>query len=145
MIAFLNTSSSEAPADPAADCGGGKQVRPFPMANSPAQVTPDHRRSTVLRFMLPCLLVLLPLTAMLVHADVTLNGMFKDHMVLQRGMQVPVWGWAAPGEQVAVSAAGQTQTATADADGKWMVRLDPIELQEPLPSRATTRSCCRTW
>lgn len=85
----------------------------------------------MLRLMLPSLLVLLPLTAMMVHADVTLNGMFKDNMVLQRGMQVPVWGWAAPGEQITVSAAGQAQTATADADGKWMVRLDPIEVQEP--------------
>ena len=56
-------------------------------------------------------------------------------MVLQQGMSVPVWGWADPGEKVTVSIAGQTQTATAGPDKKWMVHLenlkassDPIEM-----------------
>lgn len=59
--------------------------------------------------------------------EVALNGMFGDNMVLQREMQVPIWGTAAPGEQVTVTACGQTKTTTAGTDGKWMVRLDPIE------------------
>jgi sialate O-acetylesterase len=68
-------------------------------------------------------------------ADVKPAALFGDHMVLQQGMSVPVWGWADPGEQVTVSIAGQKQTATAGADRKWMVRLsnlkasaDPIEM-----------------
>jgi sialate O-acetylesterase len=40
---------------------------------------------------------------------------------------VPVWGWAKPGEEVAVEFANQKKSATADADGKWMVKLDPIK------------------
>ncbi|MDR1009577.1 MAG: hypothetical protein LBM04_00320 [Opitutaceae bacterium] len=47
-------------------------------------------------------------------------------MVLQRDTPVPVWGLADPGEQVTVTFAGQTKTATAGADGKWRVDLDKI-------------------
>ena len=38
-------------------------------------------------------------------------------MVLQRGLPVPVWGWADAGEKVSVSFAGQTKTANAGDDG----------------------------
>ncbi len=76
-------------------------------------------------------IALLSLLALCANADVTLNGMFKDNMVLQRGIEVPVWGSAEPGEQVTVSSCGQTENATTGEDGKWMVRLDPIEMQEP--------------
>ncbi len=51
---------------------------------------------------------------------------FSDHMVLQRGMKVPIWGTAAAGESVSVEFAGQKQTATAGADGKWRVDLAPM-------------------
>lgn len=57
------------------------------------------------------------------RADVTLHGLFTDHMVLQRGVAVPVYGRAAPGERVTVAFAGQRQTATADQEGKWSVTL----------------------
>jgi sialate O-acetylesterase len=80
------------------------------------------------------LLFTLPnLTAL--RADVKPAALFGDHMVLQQGMSVPVWGWADPGEQVTVSIAGQKQSTTAGADRKWMVRLtnlrassDPVEM-----------------
>ena len=44
---------------------------------------------------------------------------FGDQMVLQRGVSVPIWGRAEPGEQVTVSFAGQSAKATADARGLW--------------------------
>ncbi|MEQ8556517.1 MAG: sialate O-acetylesterase [Cyclobacteriaceae bacterium] len=54
-------------------------------------------------------------------------GIFTDHMVLQRDTDVPVWGKSTPGEKVTVTFAGQTKTTKAGNDGKWMVRLDPLE------------------
>lgn len=57
--------------------------------------------------------------------------MFSDHAVLQRQMQVPVWGWAEPGERVTVSIGGQTRSATADDDGNWQVMLDAMEAGGP--------------
>jgi sialate O-acetylesterase len=60
-------------------------------------------------------------------ADVRLPAIFSDHMVLQRGAELPVWGWADPGENVAVSLTGaagyEAKTTRAGADGRWIVRL----------------------
>jgi len=58
---------------------------------------------------------------------IELGAPFFDNMVLQRGMEVPVWGWSKPGTKVAVEFAGQKKTATAGKDGQWMVELDPLK------------------
>ncbi len=60
------------------------------------------------------------------HAAVQMPSIFTDHMVLQRELPVPVWGMAAPGEDVTVEFAGQKKSTKADASGKWMVKLDPL-------------------
>ncbi len=59
-------------------------------------------------------------------ADVVLPKVIGDKMILQRGVEAPIWGWADPGEEVTVSFAGQTKKAMPDAKGKWMVKLDPL-------------------
>ncbi|MBN1393663.1 MAG: sialate O-acetylesterase [Pirellulales bacterium] len=64
-------------------------------------------------------------------AAVRMPAVFDDNMVLQRGRPAPVWGWAAPGEEVVVSIAGQTHIARADEDGKWKVALQELELARP--------------
>ena len=57
-------------------------------------------------------------------ADVTLPHVFGSHMVLQRDREVPVWGWAAPGEDVKVQFGDKPAlTAKADAAGGWRVKL----------------------
>ncbi len=66
------------------------------------------------------------------RADVKLPAIFGDHMVLQRGAKVPIWGKADPGERVTVRVGAQSHAATADAEGKWRVTLDPIESSEPV-------------
>ena len=64
--------------------------------------------------------------ASLASADVVLPKVIASQMVLQRGVAAPVWGWADQGEAVTVTFAGQSKTATPDAAGKWMVKLDPL-------------------
>ena len=64
-------------------------------------------------------------------ADVTVDKMFSNHMVLQRDMAVPVWGMAAPGDKITVAFRDQKKTAEADKDGKWLVRLDAMKVGEP--------------
>lgn len=59
-------------------------------------------------------------------AAVRLPRVFGDHMVLQQGQPVPVWGWAGPDEPVAVAFAGQVKTTRAGADGRWRVQFDPL-------------------
>jgi hypothetical protein len=72
------------------------------------------------------------LTATQTWADVSLPAVFSDHMVLQRAAAVPVWGWADPGEKITVAIAGQTRSATADAEGKWSVKFDNLSASEPV-------------
>ncbi len=67
--------------------------------------------------------LLTPLTA---APSLELASPFVDDAVLQREMPLPVWGWAAPGSKVTVAFASQTQTATADELGKWMLKLQPL-------------------
>jgi sialate O-acetylesterase len=64
---------------------------------------------------------------------------FGDRMVLQRDMPVPVWGNATPGSTVSVEFGGHTQSATADANGDWMVKLDPMPASEK--NRTMTVRC----
>ena len=59
-------------------------------------------------------------------AKVRLPSVFSDHMVLQRAATVPVWGQADAGEPVTVEFAGQKKSAAADANGKWLVKLDSL-------------------
>ena len=74
-----------------------------------------------------CMLILLVAFASPAAADVSLNNMFGDHMVLQQGIKNKVWGKADPGEQVAVTLGGQTHSTAAAADGTWHVFLDPVK------------------
>ncbi len=59
------------------------------------------------------------------RADVKLHGVFTDHMVLQRDINVSVWGWAAPGEKVSVQFGGQDLSALSLARLKLWKRIVP--------------------
>ncbi len=68
-------------------------------------------------------LLCVPLSA---AEKLTLGSLFTDHAVLQRDIAVPVWGKAEPGTKLVVQFAGQEKPVTADKDGKWMTKLDPL-------------------
>ena len=58
------------------------------------------------------------------HADIRLNSLFSDHMVIQRESQIPIWGWADPGEKVSIKASwGAKAKVTTGADGNWKTTL----------------------
>lgn len=59
-------------------------------------------------------------------AELKLAGIFTDHAVLQRDAAVPIWGWGDAGAEITVEFAGQKKSVTADAGGKWLVKLDPM-------------------
>jgi sialate O-acetylesterase len=66
-----------------------------------------------------------------VRAEVTVPALLADHMVVQRGLPVHVWGMAAPHEAVSVTFRGETKSSTADDDGRWTVYLSPGEAGGP--------------
>ncbi|NIA16684.1 MAG: sialate O-acetylesterase [Nitrospiraceae bacterium] len=60
-------------------------------------------------------------------AEVNLPNVFGDHMVLQQAQAIPVWGTADPGEKVTVRLGKRRAKTTADADGRWMVKLRKLK------------------
>lgn len=86
-----------------------------------------------------CLSVL-TLFPSIARADVRLPALFSDHLVLQRGKPVPVWGWADAGEAVNVAIAGQKAETMAGSDGKWRVTLQPLDTAEGLELRVTGKN-----
>jgi len=76
--------------------------------------------------MLHLTVLLLALFTTAARAEVRLPRVFGPEMVIQRDKPAAVWGWAGEGEKVTVRFKGQTKTATAGADGKWKLTLDPM-------------------
>ncbi|MDO7171631.1 sialate O-acetylesterase [Mariniflexile sp. AS56] len=67
------------------------------------------------------LIFILPLTTL---ANVSVNALFSDHMVIQRETEIPVWGWADPNEKVEVVGSwGKSATVITGADGTWTLKL----------------------
>ena len=56
-------------------------------------------------------------------SEFSVSRIFSDHMVLQRGRPVPVWGEAMPGTKVAVRFGEASVNAVADAKGEWCAML----------------------
>lgn len=67
--------------------------------------------------------VLFPATGM---AELTVASLFTDNAVLQRGLQVPVWGSSDADSTVTVKFAGQEKSCVADTAGQWKVQLDSM-------------------
>ena len=59
--------------------------------------------------------------------DFKLADVFSDNLVLQRDMQVPVWGCASPGSKVELQFSDQTKSSIAGTDGRWELRLDALQ------------------
>ena len=84
--------------------------------------------------------LLLFLTQPLVHSEVTLPRVIGSNMVLQRDMQVPIWGWASAGEEITVTLNTEplfSTTAVADAEGNWQVKLPAMSAGGPYTLRVT--------
>ena len=56
---------------------------------------------------------------------VTLPKLISDKMVLQRDVELDIWGWADPGTWVTVRFNGAYYEAQTGEDGKWMVTMPP--------------------
>lgn len=65
-------------------------------------------------------------------SQVTLPPFFNCNMVLQQGIEIPVWGWASPGEKVTVTL--EKNTVNHPHRKKWEVACQSPkdELWRPL-------------
>ena len=84
-----------------------------------------------LRILVSFLAISLSLLAPLHAAALELASPFTEHMVLQRDMKVPVWGWGEPGKSVEVSVADQSAKTTVNKNGSWKLDLGPLKAGGP--------------
>ncbi len=66
-----------------------------------------------------------------IRADVSVNELFSDHMVVQRDMPVPIWGTAEPGESVTLTLGASSAVLKADTEGKWLGWLGALAAGGP--------------
>ena len=85
-----------------------------------------HRHCRSGRFVITAFVALLIQGVAAEALKLELASPFVNDAILQREMEVPVWGWAEPGRKISVEFAGQTKSGTADQKGKWMIKLDPL-------------------
>jgi sialate O-acetylesterase len=98
---------------------------PLPTRPNASPARRSRRGAGLARF--AALSVVLLLGGAAARAEVVLPSVISDGMVLQRGVSVPVWGWADRGENINVEFAGQSKTAVAGSNGRWRIELDPLE------------------
>src|SRR5262252_6386708 len=69
------------------------------------------------------------------RADVKVDALIGDHMVIQRDRPVRLGGTAAPGEAVTATLAAGKATAKADAQGRWSLTLPALPAGGPFTLR----------
>jgi len=52
-------------------------------------------------------------------------------MILQRGTEINIWGWASKGETVSITFNGNTVNTNTDGNGQWMLRLPAMQAGGP--------------
>ncbi|TWU45509.1 Glycosyl hydrolases family 2, sugar binding domain [Novipirellula aureliae] len=68
-----------------------------------------------------------------------LHPLFSDHLVLQRGEEIPVWGWGVPGQQVLVTLQDKTAEATVEKNGRWQTKLPAFTAGGPFELTAKVK------
>lgn len=61
--------------------------------------------------------------AVLATAQISLPQIFSDHMILQRDVDIPVWGKASPNTAITVTLNNASVETTSDEQGEWLVHL----------------------
>jgi len=57
--------------------------------------------------------------------------LISDGMVLQRNIEVKIWGWADPNEKITLNFLSKTYNAETGKDGKWEIILSPLKAGGP--------------
>lgn len=64
-------------------------------------------------------------------ANIKLPALVSDGMVLQRSVQIPIWGWAKPSEKITIHFNKKEYTTTTGSNGEWSVKMDALEAGGP--------------
>lgn len=64
-------------------------------------------------------------------AQVRLPRIIRSQMVLQRGQEAHIWGWASPGERISLEFQGKKYKTRASQTGEWEISLPPAKAGGP--------------
>jgi hypothetical protein len=82
--------------------------------------------------LLAVLVLVLVSTTSASRADVKLPRMLGDHMVMQRDVEVPLWGTADAGRDITITLDGKVVAlAKSGSDGSWSAKLPPTPAGGP--------------
>ena len=76
-------------------------------------------------------MMLMSFPASLVAGNIRLPKLISDCMVLQRDVDLDIWGWADPGTMITVRFNGSYYETKTGNDGEWMVTLPPQQAGGP--------------
>lgn len=65
------------------------------------------------------------------QAEVRLPAIFSDHMVMQAGKQIKVWGWSDKNEAIEIRIGDKIKKTKADKQGNWSLFVDPLPYGGP--------------
>jgi len=82
--------------------------------------------------------VVIALASGAARAELKVDPLIGDHMVVQRDRPVKIGGTAAPGEAVTATLAAGKTTAKADAHGRWSVALPALPAGGPFTLRVSS-------
>jgi sialate O-acetylesterase len=85
--------------------------------------------SKIVRFL--AIILINVISTFVLNAQVKLPRLISNGMVLQRDADVKIWGWAAPGEAVAVEFRDNTYRTTATESGEWEITITPVTAGGP--------------
>ncbi|HOT14324.1 MAG TPA: sialate O-acetylesterase [Bacteroidales bacterium] len=81
----------------------------------------------------------LTLICMSMQGQITMPKVFSNHMVLQRDINIPVWGGATPGTTVIAELNGVQVMGITDEAGKWMVHFPKFKAGGPYSLKVTEK------
>jgi sialate O-acetylesterase len=84
-----------------------------------------HKKNTLNRKTTIWLVYLIVIQGQAAFSQVRVPRLVSDGMVLQRGTDIRIWGWAGPGEEITVEFDGEKSKTVTNDDGKWMLLLGP--------------------
>ena len=82
-------------------------------------------------YLLPIFKIIIILPAYVQGQNLQLAPIFGNHMVIQEGINAPVWGKSKPGSIVKVDFAGYATSTKTNDDGNWMLRMPILSAGGP--------------
>ncbi len=71
--------------------------------------------------------------------SLTAASIFGDNMVIQQGINAPIWGTAYPNQELTIAFAGTLQKTKANAIGNWIIKLPILKAGGPFKMVITTK------